>query len=165
MRSSIFFALINKNLPKSSIGIDQPFFWGNFSFILLFAVTGFPEFPGFSGFSCYSCFSASLVSSSSCFFCFSCSFCSFCFPTLPASFSPFAFQLFLLLLLLLFLLLFSRLCQGCSCAQNTEERLINSFFADLSVMNGIQDSLPGRMKISGHEENIYACLKGGHFSL
>ena len=66
MRSSIFFALINKNLPKSSIGIDQPFFWGDFSFILLFAVTGFPEFPGFpdfTGFSGYSCFPASLASS------------------------------------------------------------------------------------------------------
>ena len=142
MRSSIFFALINKNLPKSSIGIDQPFFWGDFSFILLFAVTGFPEFPGFpgfTGFSGYSCF--------------------------PASLASFAFLRFLLLLLLLFLLLFSRLCQGCSCAQNTEERLINSFFADLSVMNGIQDSLPGRMKISGHQEYVYTCLKGGHCSL
>ena len=88
-----FFALINKNLPKSSIGIDQPFFWGDFSFILLFAVTGFPEFPGFpgfTGFSGYSCFPASLASFAflrflllllfllfnfscfSCFFCFSC---------------------------------------------------------------------------------------------
>lgn len=85
-----FFALINKYLPKSSIGIDQPFFWGDFSFILLFAVTGFPEFPGFTGFSGYSCFPASLASFAflrflllllfllfnfscfSCFFCFSC---------------------------------------------------------------------------------------------
>ena len=32
-------------------------------------------------------------------------------------------------------------------------------------MNGIQDSLPGRMKISGHQENVYTCLKGGHCSL